>query len=70
MELSASSNLSAGAPTAGVLPDAFARKKLKSKFRNTYRPTTRATLISALLRINVQAGYQLQRFQMPLPERN
>jgi hypothetical protein len=56
VDLSASLHLRAGGLTAGVLPDAFARKKLKSKFRNTYRPTTRATFNLALLRIQVQAG--------------
>jgi len=38
MELSASSHPNASAQPAGALPDAFARKKLKSKFRNTSGP--------------------------------
>jgi len=38
VELSASSHPNADAQPAGALPDAFARKKLKSKFRNTSGP--------------------------------
>jgi hypothetical protein len=55
VDLSASSNQRASGLTAAALPDAFARKKLKSKFRNTYRPAMNATRNLALLRIRVQA---------------
>jgi hypothetical protein len=55
VDLSASLHLSAGGLTAAGLPDAFARKKLNSTFRNTYRPAMNATWNLALLRIHVQA---------------